>query len=239
MFSKSWNQFKNNSLLLIVLNICVAAIFLAVNNIFTIENIIIKYMILNTIIAIPLFFTHKVYLQISSTNTKVKFKELFSKNTVKNIIEISATYLVMSIISVFTTAIILILTLALTAAYFSLTADISEAGPIHYPIAILLLIILPIFTYLKMAFIPLSVLDDSFKEFSLLKRIMLGFKINKWNFEEMVSNFLLLTLLILGGLLFFGIGIIPSIALINIIFSNSYIIAKDTYLQTNIKSLDD
>lgn len=238
MLSKSWSQLKENFSTLIGLNTYVIAILIILNTVINIDNLVLKYVIVNTAIAIPLFFTHKACLQISSSNTKTNFKDLFLKNTIKDIAEMSLVYFIISIISIFTTAIITIITAVLMVPFFS-SLNACDVGPIHLPILLSAVFLFPVFIYLKLAFIPLCILDNSFKELTLSKRILLGFKINKWNLKEMINHSLLLILLIVGGLLFFGVGIVINIALINLMLSNSYIKARDTYIKTSTTNLDD
>lgn len=93
-----------------------------------------------------------------------------------------------------------------------------------------MLSVLPWFIGLRIIFIPFAIIDESLKELSFFKKIKLGYCVIKRHWLEVISVCLQSALVIAGGILCFGIGVVVSIALIHLMFSDLYLTIKDDYL---------
>lgn len=228
MLSESYNQLKKNFTQLVGLTFCIIAVLFTINIICGVDSFILKYMILGVALIILATILLKFSLKISSSNEKIELKEILSKSTIKNIVDMLKAYLLIGVTSYF--AVIAIVFIVIIAVFILMAGDFSGVGPIHFPIAIFLMNFLPLFICLKITFIPFSILDESLEGFSFIQRIKFGYKISKGYLLEIIGLYMSSALLTVGGLLCFVLGVFVTIALISLMFGNSYINARDNYL---------
>lgn len=228
MLSESYNQLKKNFTQLVGLTFCIIAVLFTINITCSVDSFMLKYMILSIALIILVTILLKFSLKISSSNEKIELKEILSKSTIKNIVDMLKAYLLIGVISYF--AVIAIVIIVIMAVFILMAGDLSSVGPIHFPIAIFLMNFLPLFIFLKITFIPFSILDESLEGFSFIQRIKFGYKISKGYLLEIIGLYISSALLTVGGLLCFVLGVLVSTALISLIFGNTYVNARDNYL---------
>lgn len=231
MISESWNQLKENFSLMVILNICAIAIFFIANTIINVGGLRLTYVIQGMVFVIIESILLKTSLKIVLTTDKVKLKEIISKDILKNIIDILKTYIFVGIVSFFAIIIITFTAIAIGWLFYS-QSSLDDTGLAGIPIgiAIITTTVLPWIICLKISFIPFVIIDESLTKLSFLKKIKLGYCANKGYWLEIISVCLKSILIIAGGLLCFGVGIVISIALIHLMFSNLYVTIRDDYL---------